>query len=89
MGLFDTFLISANCPSCKDEISEWQTKELESLMIHRKQGEKFILMDKFEVNPAKIYEIEVHGVCKECDEFVNALVIIEDGLISKLVVDIH
>lgn len=76
MGLYDTFYIDGNCEKCGAIISEWQTKQLERLMLSYKIG------DKLEVCGLTISQgsVGVYNCCPKCNAWNTRDVSIKDGI---------
>jgi len=81
MGIYDTLEVKHDCPYCGIKLDSYQTKVLENTRHVYKLG------DSISTEELKITEGEFNIIdsCTECDEFINARAIVEEGVISKIV----
>jgi len=78
MGMFDTFEADAECPECEGLTgSDWQTKELASLMDRWKTGDLFEVNGGLVVNTGAIF---CYNSCQHCGTWLEGMAYIEDGI---------
>ena len=84
MGLYDTFIIEANCKECGKILDNWQTKQPDCLLNCWHKG------DQFFTSGLKVLDgtVAVYECCSECRTWNNASIIIKDGIVSDIEVQV-
>ncbi len=81
MGLFDIIKVEHPCTNCGDQRENYQTKALGSFINEYHLGDK-PETDYFHIEVASF---DVYDSCSKCKTWMDARVIVNDGIMTKVI----